>query len=82
LDDLLNAATFVIGILGDSKALSAATSFDDAYIQASLNELGEIATKVTDSGLTDAVRLLLIYVPLATKDSLVMEFDKMLKGLQ
>lgn len=82
LDDLLNSAVFVIGILSDSKALKAATSFDDVYRAAVAKELASVAEKVLASGLVVQVRILLIYVPLATKNDLVAAFDTRLKGLQ
>jgi hypothetical protein len=41
-----------------------------------------IERKVILSGLAEKIRIVLIYVPLGSKDSLAEAFDKRLKGLQ
>lgn len=82
LDELLNSAVFVIGILGNSVALGAAKSFNAPYPQAVLRELDTLSRKLAESGLVAKVRTLLVYVPLSTKTKLLDAFDKRLKGLQ
>jgi hypothetical protein len=82
LDELLNSAVFVIGILGDSAALRAAKSFNDPYPEAVIQELTSLSDKLADSDLVAKVRTLLVYVPLSTKKKLLTAFDRRLKGLQ
>ena len=82
LDALLKSAVFVIGIFSNSAALAAAKAHDDPYIDGALAELKLLLEKLNQAGLHQSVRLLVVYVPLATKELLVAEFDKRLKGLQ
>jgi uncharacterized protein DUF1837 len=82
LDKLLAAGVFVIGILSNSKACEAATQIDDAYKSAVRQELILLRERLKQSGLTKDIRLVLLYVPLCSKDGLVDAFDAKLKGLQ
>jgi hypothetical protein len=41
-----------------------------------------LVEQLAKSGLCTKLKLMLIYVPLATKDALVTQFDKRLKALQ
>lgn len=82
LDELISKAVFVVAILCDSKAVSAAKRHDDAYISAASRELSDLASKFSNSGLPSGLRLLVLYVPLFSKKSFVEAFDKRLKGLQ
>jgi hypothetical protein len=82
LDKFLQASVFVIGVLSNSGACAAATQIDDAYRAALEGEFAAIHDRLVNSGLTNSIRVLLIYVPLASKNALVDAFDAKLKGLQ
>jgi Cap4 SAVED domain len=82
LDKFITAAVFVIGILSNSKACEAAKQIDDAYKGALRQELRLLAERLQNSGLTKNIRVVLLYVPLVSKDGLVDAFDAKLKGLQ
>lgn len=82
LDELINQSVFVIGIACESEAALAAKVADQAYVLATYGEMAYLRKRLSDSGLGDQVRVLLIYVPLASKTLLVNAFDKRLKALQ
>jgi hypothetical protein len=82
LDKFLGSAVFVIGVLSNSPAAKAAKIIDEGYKAALSGELGSILKKLEASGLSKKVRMVLLYVPLASKQALVKEFDAKLKGLQ
>jgi hypothetical protein len=82
LDKLVSSAVFVVGIFCDSAAAKAAASCSQEYVKGAIEELSYLAGRLNKSGLCTKLRLLLVYVPLASKDALVSEFDKWLKGLQ
>lgn len=82
LDKFLEAGVFVIGILSDSDACAASKKIDDTYRAALENEFAAIRERLVNSGLTESIRVLLLYLPLASKDRLVDAFDAKLKGLQ
>lgn len=82
LDVFMKNAVFVVGILCDSAAAITAKRKDEAYLRNSAAELESISEKLIASGLPGALRMVLVYIPLATKDTLVAAFDKRLKGLQ
>lgn len=82
LDKFISSAVFVIGILSTSAACGKATQINPAYKAALEKEFAEIAKKLSASGLTASISVVLIYVPLADKDGFVSAFDTKLKGLQ
>lgn len=82
LDKFVSSAVFVIGILSNSKACSAATAVTDAYKDALEGEFAAISTRLAKSGLSKSIRIVLLYVPLADKDGFAAAFDSKLKGLQ
>lgn len=82
LDKFISSGVFVIGILSNSKACSSATQITPAYKAALEKEFATISDRLAKSGLTQTIRVVLIYVPLADKDGFVAAFDKKLKGLQ
>jgi Cap4 SAVED domain len=82
LDRFLSSAVFVIGILSDSEAAKAAKRIDDSYATRLKGELAKISGKIEGSGLINRIRIVLIYIPLATNGELVAAFDSKLKGLQ
>jgi hypothetical protein len=82
LDKLISAAVFPVGIFCTSGAAQTAKECSDEYRAAALKELEDISNRLRRSGLCTKLKLLMIYVPLATKEKLVKEFDRRLKGLQ
>jgi hypothetical protein len=82
LDKFIGAGVFVIGILSNSKACDSAIQIDDQYKAALQAEFEELTERLKKSGLTKSIRVVLLYVPLATKDGLATAFDSKLKGLQ
>jgi hypothetical protein len=82
LDKFISSGRFVIGILSNSKSCSAAGNVTAAYKSALKNELAAVAARLAKSGLTQKIKIVLLYVPLADKDGFVTAFDSKLKGLQ
>ncbi|MGJ0391782.1 MAG: HamA C-terminal domain-containing protein [Methylocystis sp.] len=82
LDKFIEAGVFVIGILSNSKACAAAQKIDAIYKAALESEFADLRERLVKSGLTKNIRVLLLYVPLGSKDALVHAFDRKLKGLQ
>lgn len=82
LDKFLSSAVFVVGILSDSRAAKRAKWIDDGYVEALKEEMTAISQKIEVSALSKKIRIVLLYVPLATKAKLVAAFDSKLKGLQ
>jgi len=82
IDKFISASVFVIGILSNSSACSAAKKFDDAYRTALKQEFSILRQILLKSGLTKKIRVMLLYIPLADKDGFVTAFDSKLKGLQ
>jgi hypothetical protein len=82
LDNFLAHAVFVVGILCGSKAAKAASNHTAKDLADSKSELDALAAALSASGLSQQIKLVLVYIPLASKVDLVKEFDKRLKGLQ
>lgn len=82
LDQLLNRAIFVVGILCDSVAARNAKERDAQYFAGATNELAALAASLSASGLAKTLKVVLVYIPLASKAELVEAFDAQLKGLQ
>jgi hypothetical protein len=82
LDAFLKSAVFVVGLMCDSESVNAAREHDAKYISGVEAEMEELAASLNKSGLPAALRMLLVYVPIASKESLVAAFDSRLKGLQ
>jgi hypothetical protein len=82
LDKFIAAGVFVIGILSNSQACGAATTINDGYRAALGQEFALIQQRLSKSGLTKSIRVVLLYVPLGSKDAFVDAFDVKLKGLQ
>ncbi|KAA6457571.1 DUF1837 domain-containing protein [Acidobacteria bacterium AB60] len=82
LDAFLKSSVFVVGILCDSESAIAALQHDTQYLSAVEAEMEKLAKSLNESGLPSQLRMVLIYLPLATKESLVAAFDERLKGLQ
>lgn len=82
LDELLKCAVFAIGILCDSSSAQQAKDHDAAYLAGAKAELESLSEALSVSGLSAALRMVLVYIPLASKTQLVEDFDSRLKGLQ
>jgi len=82
IDRLFQTAVFPILIASDSKAVANGKSHDTTYIASAHAELAKLETKLNTSGLREKIRILLIYLPVKSKDDLAAAFDKRLKGLQ
>lgn len=82
LDVFLSRSVFVIGILANSPGTKKATERCDAYVADAVSELGDLLQKLAAGKLPAPLKIVLVYVPLASKEELVTEFDKRLKGLQ
>lgn len=81
LDTLFNKAVFPIFIATDSSAVNQHKSVTAGYVSEVAKELASLADAVAESGLAQKIKLMLIYVPLKSKDDLAAAFDKRLKGL-
>lgn len=82
LDDLFASAVFPVLIAANSDAASNHVSATDDYSAEVADEMNALWEKLKASGLTEKIRLKLIYVPLGDKDALNKAFDDRLKGLQ
>jgi hypothetical protein len=82
LDAFLKSAVFVVGILCDSESVNAAQQHDAGYISGVEKEIEELAVSLNKSGLPASIKMLLVYVPIISKNQLVAAFDSRLKGLQ
>lgn len=81
LDALFKTAVFPICIACDSEATAANTELTDSYKKEVAQELDALSARVVASGLTNKIRIMLIYVPLGSKDQLARAFDNRLKGI-
>jgi len=82
LDKLLQSAVFVILIAADSEAAQKASGHSDAYLQEVVSEMSVQVARLTKDADLAALRLLAVFVPLATKKALIDSFDAKLKGIQ
>jgi len=80
LDDLFKTAVFPICIACDSVATAGSKMFGDAYTKAVEEELLVLAKKIEESGLVQKIRIMLIYLPLGSKQALADSFDARLKA--
>ena len=81
LDTLFKTAVFPICIASDSVATANNTEISDAYKDQVSQELVALRKRVVESGLPQKIRIMLIYVPLGSKEALADAFDKRLKGI-
>lgn len=82
LDELFAHAIFPVLIAANSDATRSHESVTKDYTREIYEEMGALWKKLAKSGLTEQIRLRLIYVPLGDKDELNRAFDARLKGLQ
>lgn len=82
LDELFKTAVFPIGIASESAATSSTTSICEEYASALHVEVAEMSKVIAASELPQKVRLVLIHLPLGSKQKLADAFDARLKGLK
>lgn len=82
LDQLMKNAVFPVLIAANSDATPKYAEANDTYIEEVQEEMDELWANLQASGLSDKIRLFLIYVPLGDKGKLNVAFDARLKGLQ
>ena len=81
LDNLFKNAVFPICITCDSEATQVNKALSGAYTKAVGAELSVLLGRLQQSGLTEKIKIMLIYVPLGSKEKLADAFDDRLKGL-
>lgn len=82
LDNLIQNAVFPVLIAANSSSTPKYTKPCEAYYDEVKDELDVLWSKLSNCGLTEKIKIRLIYVPLADKDKLNKAFDDRLKGLQ
>lgn len=82
LDKLIEQAVFPVLIAANSDATPQHTGFNEDYSKEVQEEMQALWKTLSASGLTNKIKLFLIYVPLGDKDRLNKSFDARLKGLQ
>lgn len=82
LDELVANAVFPVLIAANSDATKSHASASDDYSAEVEAEMKALWDKLRASGLTEHIKIKLIYVPLGDKDALNKAFDDRLKGLQ
>jgi hypothetical protein len=75
--DVLLSSSF-----SNSDAAKATKDWNDSYVEGVRAELAKLSAKIAESTLSGKIKILLVYVPLASKADLVNAFDAKLKGLQ
>lgn len=81
LDELFKTAVFPVCIACDSIAAATGKEFSQAYVDSIKKEFQELTGKIMKSDLIQKIKVLLIYVPLASKQKLAQAFDMRLKGV-
>ena len=81
LNALFETAVFPVLIAADSEAVAAHEEHCPPYVAAASLELEKLADRLVKSGLQQKIEIVLIYLPLGSKDALVDAFDAKLKGL-
>lgn len=82
LDELIKHAVFPVLIAANSDATPNHIQPNAEYAEEVTVEMTKLWEKLQISGLTQQIKLILIYVPLGDKDKLNAAFDTRLKGLQ
>lgn len=81
LDELFRTAVFPVCIACESAAISNSGSICDEYISLLGAELAQLSKVLATSGLPSRVRIVLLYLPVASKKKLAEAFDARLRGL-
>lgn len=81
LDELINRIVVPVLVAADSPAAQNYKD-DDTHTKLVIEEYDVLQSQLLDSGLLDKVKLVLIYVPLASKSDLISQFDSKLKAFK
>lgn len=81
LDELFDAAVFPVCVAAESNSIANNKKFDEKYRTEIQNEFDDLATLIHKSGLNQQIRVMLLYVPIGSKEKLAARFDTRLKGL-
>jgi hypothetical protein len=81
LDALFKAAIFPVLIAAESEAVAAHEEHCPSYFAAASEELAQLAERLAKSDLPHKIEIVLIYMPLLSKEALADAFDAKLKGL-
>lgn len=82
IDEFIGASIFVVGIISESPAAAATKAKCETYIAAAVAELEAVLATLRAAHFTAQLRLVLVYVPMASKAELADDFDRRLKGFQ
>lgn len=82
IDKLFANAVFPICIASDSKSIIDKDPDQSVYTDSIIKECEALSKKVEQSSLVNSIKIILIYLPIESKDALSAAFDKRLKGLQ
>ncbi|GAU85985.1 DUF1837 domain-containing protein [Bosea sp. BIWAKO-01] len=81
LDELFRTAIFPVGIVCESAAVATTASICTQYTSALEAEFAQLSQVIAASGLPQRVRLVLLHLPLGSKQELADKFDARLRGL-
>lgn len=82
MDEFLSSSIFVVGIFSNAKSMDGISERCAEYEERIAKEIADVRRKIENSGLPEKIKLLVVYMPLATKEKLVHGFDQRLRGLQ
>jgi len=82
LDELFRTAVFPVCIVSESEAAAAAETICEEYAAALHLELAEMSRIIASSSLPSTARLVLLHLPLGSKQKLADAFDRRLRGLR
>lgn len=82
IDEFIAASVFVVGIVSESPAAAAARTKCDAYVASAVAELEALLATLRAADFGSKLRLVLVYVPMASKSEIADDFDRRLKGFQ
>lgn len=82
LDELFKTAVFPVCISSESVATASAKTLCDGYLAALTPELADMSRVIAASGLPQRAKLVLLHLPLGSKQKLADAFDTRLKGLR
>ena len=82
LDELFKTAVFPVCIASESLATFSAKTICNEYVAALIVELAEMSRILAASGLPQRAKLVLLHLPLGSKQKLADAFDARLKGLK
>lgn len=81
LDELFKNTVFPVLVMADSPAVKNAKNHSNEYSTSVSQELSVLKQKIESSGLHQKIKIVVIYLPLGSKNELSAAFDKRLKGI-